>query len=129
MRVARLATTDPAGQPHVVPIVFAADGEKLYSPIDRKPKRVAPGGLKRVRNLTASPRVAVVVDEYDEDWDRLAWVLITGTAEIVGEGAHHLAGTSLLRDKYPQYEAMPLESAPIIVITPVRVTSWGAVDV
>lgn len=125
MRVARLATTDGAGQPHVVPIVFATDGENVYSPIDRKPKRVEPAELKRVRNLTLNPQVALVVDEYDEDWSRLAWVLITGSAEIVGDGPLHDAGTRLLREKYPQYDAMPLDSAPIIVVTPVRVTRWG----
>ena len=38
-RVARLATIDPDGRPHVVPIVFVLDGETLYTAVDAKPKR------------------------------------------------------------------------------------------
>lgn len=127
MRVARLATADAAGQPHVIPVVFAVDGQKLYTPIDDKPKRVAPRELKRVRNLLANPQVAVVVDEYGEDWTRLAWVLVTGRADVVDTGEAHAAGIRLLQEKYPQYEVMPLEQRPLIVVTPLRVTSWGAV--
>lgn len=126
MRVARLATADAAGQPHVIPVVFAIDGHKLYTPVDAKPKRVAPGQLKRVRNLRANPQVAIVVDEYDEDWTRLAWVLVTGRGETVEGGGAHAAGIRLLHDKYPQYDVMPLEHRPLIVVTPLRVTSWGA---
>ncbi len=124
MRVARLATADAEGQPHVIPIVFAIDGERLYTPIDEKPKRLAPKQLRRVRNLAVNPRVAIVVDEYDEDWTRLAWVLVTGTGELVEDGAAHAAGVHLLQDKYPQYDKMPLAHRPLIVITPVRVSSW-----
>lgn len=127
MRVARLATADAAGQPHVIPVVFAVDGQKLYTPIDDKPKRVAPRELKRVRNLLANPQVAVVVDEYGEDWTRLAWVLVTGRADVVDTGEAHAAGIRLLQEKYPQYDVMPLEQRPLIVVTPLRVTSWGAV--
>ena len=126
MRVARLATADAAGQPHVIPIVFAVDGHTLYTPVDKKPKRVAPSQLKRMRNLLVNPQVAVVVDQYDEDWVRLAWVLVTGRGEIVESGAAHATGIGLLQDKYPQYRAMPLTQCPLIVVTPLRVTSWGA---
>ena len=126
MRVARLATADAAGQPHVIPIVFACDGQKLYTPVDEKPKRVAPRELKRIRNLLVNPQVAVVVDEYEEDWTRLAWVMVTGQGEVVEAGEAHATGIRLLQDKYAQYEAMPLEHRLLIVITPLRVTSWGA---
>ena len=129
MRVARLATADASGRPHVVPIVFATDGQRLYTPLDEKPKRVAPGQLKRVRNLLANPQVAVVVDEYDEDWTRLAWVLVTGRGEMVEGGEAHAAGIRLLQDKYPQYDVMPLERRPLIVITPLRVRSWEGLTV
>ncbi len=128
MRVARLATSDAAGQPHVIPIVFAIDGQKLYTPVDEKPKRVAPSQLKRVRNLLVNPQVAVVVDEYDEDWTRLAWVLVTGRGEVVEGGEAHAAGVRLLESKYPQYEAMPLGGRPLILVTPLGVTSWGALS-
>ena len=126
MRVARLATTNASGQPHVIPIVFATDGQRLYTPVDEKPKRVAPNQLKRVRNLLINPRVAVVVDEYDEDWTHLAWVLVMGRGEIVEGGEAHATGIRRLQDKYPQYDVMPLEHRLLIVVTPVRVTGWGA---
>lgn len=126
MRVARLATVDAADQPHVIPIVFATDGQKLYTPVDEKPKRVPPSQLKRVRNLLVKPQVAIVVDEYDEDWTRLAWVLVRGRGEIIEGGKAHAAGIRLLQDKYPQYDVMPLEHRLLIVVTPLRVTSWGA---
>ena len=126
MRVARLATADAAGHPHVIPIVFATDSQRLYTPVDAKPKRATPRELKRVRNLLANPEVAVVVDEYDDDWTRLAWVLVTGRGELLESGEAHAAGIQLLQQKYSQYGAMPLEGCPVIVVTPARVTSWGA---
>ena len=127
MRLARLATADAAGQPHVIPIVFATDGQRLYTPLDEKAKRTAPLQLKRARNILANPRVAVVVDEYDEHWARLAWVLVTGTAEIVKAGEVHASGVRLLQDKYPQYREAPLAQRPVIVIVPAHVSRWGAV--
>jgi len=126
MRVARLATADEAGQPHVIPIVFAIDDHALYTPLDEKPKRVAPRQLKRARNLLANPQIAIVVDRYDEDWTRLGWVMVTGMGQVVEDGEAHEAGVRLLQEKYAQYGAMPLEGRPLIVVTPRRVTSWGA---
>lgn len=99
---------------------------QLYTPLDEKPKRVAPSQLRRVQNILNNPRVAVEVDEYDDDWSRLAWILITGTAEIVEEGEEHAAAVRLLRDKYPQYAAMNLEQRPMIIIRPTRIARWGA---
>ncbi len=125
MRVARLATVDASGQPHVIPIVFATDGRCVYTPLDEKPKRVEAHQLKRARNIRANPRVAVVVDEYDEEWTRLAWVLISGTAEISEPEERHAIGVRLLQEKYLQYRSMSLEGRPIIVVTPTGVSSWG----
>ena len=125
-RVARLATSDGAGRPHVIPIVFATDGINLFTPLDEKPKRVAPHELKRVRNLLVNAEVAIVVDEYHENWTRLAWVLIRGRGEIVEQGTAHATGVRLLEEKYPQYKVMPLENRLLIVVKPRRVTSWGA---
>jgi coenzyme F420-0:L-glutamate ligase/coenzyme F420-1:gamma-L-glutamate ligase len=125
MRVARLATADAAGQPHVIPVVFAADDQRLYTPVDNKPKRVEPRQLRRVRNLLVNPKVAVVVDHYDENWTHLAWVLVMGQAEILERGDVYTAGIRLLQDKYCQYEMMPLENRLLIAITPLRVTRWG----
>ena len=126
MRVARMATADATGQPYVIPIVFATDGQRLYTPLDEKPKRLGPKQLKRVRNVLENPRVAIVLDQYDEDWSKLAWLLITGRGDVVESGDVHVTGVQLLHEKYPQYRAMPLNDRPLIVVTPVRVTSWGA---
>ena len=127
-RVGRLATADASGQPHVIPVVFATDGRKLYTPVDDKPKRVPTNQLKRVRNLLENPKVAFVVDDYDEDWTRLAWVLVKGTGKLVEKGEAHAMGVSLLEEKYPQYQRMPLKDRPLIVITPSHVTNWTALQ-
>jgi coenzyme F420-0:L-glutamate ligase/coenzyme F420-1:gamma-L-glutamate ligase len=124
-RVGRLATADSSGQPHVIPIVFAADGEKIYTPLDKKPKRMPPNQLKRVRNLVENPRLAFVVDHYEEDWSKLAWMLVKGTGELVENGEAYEVGVRLLEEKYPQYKRMPLKNQPLIVITPFDITSWN----
>jgi len=111
MRVGRLATADAAGQPHVVPVVFATDGRNIYTPLDEKPKRVQPRELKRVRNLFENPKVAFIVDHYEEEWTQLSWLLVRGTG-------------TLLQKKYAQYEKMSLKDRPLIVIAPSDVTSW-----
>jgi coenzyme F420-0:L-glutamate ligase / coenzyme F420-1:gamma-L-glutamate ligase len=127
-RVAHLATADAAGQPHVVPIVFVVLDGRLYSPLDAKPKRVAVARLRRVRNLLANPRVAVVVDHYGEDWGRLGYVLWTGRASVLQAGDEAARARAALRAKYAQYRAGPLrlDEAPLIVVEPQRVTAWGS---
>ena len=124
MRVGRLATADAAGQPHVVPVVFATDGRNIYTPLDEKPKRVQPRELKRVRNLFENPKVAFIVDHYEEDWTQLSWLLVRGTGTLVENGEAHVTGVRLLQKKYAQYEKMPLNHRPLIVIAPFDVTSW-----
>jgi PPOX class probable F420-dependent enzyme len=125
-RVARLATVDPQGQPHLVPIVYAFDGERLFTPIDAKPKRVGPERLQRVRNIQANPRVAILIDEYSDDWAKLAWVQLHGLARLVESGSEQAAGAALLEARYPQYQTMPLAGRPLIVITINHITSWCA---
>jgi PPOX class probable F420-dependent enzyme len=121
-RVARLATVDAQGRPHIVPVVYAFDGVHLYTPVDGKPKRVGARQLRRVRNLQANAHVSLVIDDYAEDWRRLAWVQIRGIAEIADEGPPYMLGVAELQKKYPQYEALSI--ALVIVVTPTRVTSW-----
>lgn len=123
-RVARLATVDAQGQPHVVPIVFAHDGERVVTPLDGKPKRVADGRLQRVRNIAANDRVALVVDHYDEDWQRLAWVQLRGRAALLTDGDAYTSGIALLHQKYAQYEHVPLDGRPLIVIVVEHVRGW-----
>ena len=125
-RVGRLATVDPNGVPSLVPLCFADDGIVIYSALDAKPKRVAPTDLKRVRNLLQNPQVAFLVDDYSEDWTQLAYLTIHGQAGLLAPGtAEHARAIALLRERYPQYEAMPIEEQPVIRIKPTSAKSWG----
>ena len=126
-RVGRLATADSDGAPHAVPVCYAYDGRHIYSALDLKPKRVSTGRLKRVRNILANPRVALVIDEYTEDWSRLAYVLIQGDAEVLEGGDERRDAEAMLREKYPQYEQLLEEGCTVLRITPERVVSWGRV--
>lgn len=124
-RVARLATADRDGRPHVVPICFAAVGSRLYSAIDEKPKRAEPPRLKRVRNVMVNPYVALIVDDYREDWRRLWYVLVLGTADVIQpRTAEHARALRALRHKYRQYRTMRLEDRPVLGITPARMITW-----
>ena len=118
-RVARLATVDPQGRPHVVPICFVIDGETLYTVVDEKPKRTR--RLQRLRNIEANPQVEVLIDEYDEDWSKLRWVRLRGTARIVDDRR----AVELLAAKYPQYVASP-PAGPVIVVSIEERTEWTA---
>ena len=124
-RIAHLATADRFGQPHVVPICFAFDGKSFYSPIDEKPKRTAPTNLKRLRNIRENPQVSLVIDHYDENWGKLAYVLITGAARIMQRGQRYRRAVTLLRRKYSQYRTMAIDRRPMIVIKPKRIIVWG----
>ena len=125
-RVARLGTADAAGQPLVVPICYVFDGHRCFSAIDAKPKRVPPRSLRRVRNIAANPRVSLLVDRYDEEWSRLAWVIVEGRADLVTVGAERTAAVDLLREKYAQYRAMGLDPETVVIIrlTPDRLLFW-----
>jgi PPOX class probable F420-dependent enzyme len=126
-RVAHLASADRQGVPHLVPVCFCLDGASLYNTVDEKPKRMDIP-LKRVRNILANPAVAVTVDRYDEDWTRLAWVMLRGSAEILTEGDEHGRAQQRLRQRYPQYRVMDLAPLPVIAVRIRRVLSWGALD-
>jgi PPOX class probable F420-dependent enzyme len=129
VRVARLATLDAEHAPHVIPLCFCFDGSVFYSAIDRKPKRVSADRLTRLKNISQTPRVALLLDYYDEDWSRLWYVLVRGKAELVSAEAERLQGIARLRAKYPQYAAgMLSDDAPVLRITPDRITSWGKLE-
>lgn len=129
-RVARLATSDLRSRPTVIPICYAFDGKVIYSVLDEKKKRVADRELKRVRNIEANPHVSLVIDDYSEDWSRLAYVLVTGVGEIIepdaGSTSEHSRAITLLRAKYPQYQSMAIDKRPILKITPARISRWSA---
>ena len=125
-RVARLATASARGEPHVVPVCFALLDGRIYIGLDSKPKSVNPLRLRRVRNIVENPQVAFLVDVYDDaDWSRLGYALITGAATVdVPEGERRSA-IAALRAKYPQYERMLADDAPVIRVMAVGVSSWG----
>ena len=118
---------DDAGSPHVIPVCYAFDGERLYTALDLKPKRVEGRMLKRVRNILENPRVSLVIDDYSESWSDLAYVLIHGVARIVDSSEEQRSGEGLLRSKYPQYRELLKPGATIISITPDKIISWGRV--
>lgn len=124
-RVGHLATTGPDGQPHVVPVCFVVADTALYSTIDGKPKR--PGRLRRIANLLANPAACFIADHYDEDWTHLAWLMLRGDAEILGDGSEHDAAQALLKARYPQLETMDIADQQVIALRIARVTEWGAV--
>jgi PPOX class probable F420-dependent enzyme len=135
-RTATLATIAPSGRARLVPICFVVgadspDGRtRLYSPLDDKPKAVAdPRRLARVRDLLARPDATLLVDRWSEDWDRLGWLRLEATADLLEPGtgaAEHDDVIAALRAKYPQYAGHHLEARPILRFSVDRVVSWGA---
>ena len=121
--MARLATTDPDGRPHLVPIVFALDGDTLYSAVDRKPKRSRT--LRRVENARARPDVTVLVDHYDEDWEHLWWIRLRGRARVLDDGKERERALALLAAKYPQYRDVPPDG-PVLAVDVTQVRTWSA---
>jgi PPOX class probable F420-dependent enzyme len=116
-RVARLATVAPDGSPHLVPVVFAVDGDTLLTAVDHKPK--ATTRLRRLANIAAEPRVTLLVDEYDDDWSRLWWARADGTAQV--HDAHPLAP---LVEKYDAYRDRT-PTGPVIVVSVERWSGWS----
>ncbi|MGH7856328.1 MAG: TIGR03668 family PPOX class F420-dependent oxidoreductase [Candidatus Binatia bacterium] len=126
-RAGRLATADREARPHVIPFVYALVGDSIYFVVDEKPK--ASGKvLKRVRNILENPRVAMVVDVYDEDWSRLEYVMVRGSAALVADEEEFRRVLARLRERYPQYREMRLEPGrnPLVRITPDAVNHWKA---
>ena len=122
-RVARLATADASGTPHLVPVTFAVDGDRVVTAVDAKPKR--DGHLRRLENIATRPRVALLVDHYHDDWRRLWWVRADGTARIVEGGAQLERALELLRDRYAQYRQVEL-IGPAVVVEVERWVGWEA---
>lgn len=121
--VARLATVAPDGRPHLVPVVFAVDGEVIYTAVDAKPKTTQ--RLRRLANIDGNPLVSLLVDHYAEDWTQLWWVRVDGVAAIHHDGNAMRIGRDLLRAKYAQYQSVPL-NGPVIAVTVRRWSSWQA---
>jgi PPOX class probable F420-dependent enzyme len=116
--VARLGTIDPDGRPHLVPIVFALEGDTLYSAVDTKRKDSRT--LRRIENARERQDVTVLVDHYDNDWARLWWVRLRGHARVLDAGEEAVRALALLTDKYEQYQ----ETAPGLPVLAVDITEW-----
>jgi PPOX class probable F420-dependent enzyme len=122
-RVARLATVTPAGRPHLVPVTFAVDGDRIYSAVDAKPKTTR--DLQRLANIRVNPEVAVLADHYAEDWSALWWARADGRASVLDTVAAMEGPLRLLAERYPQYrDAAP--AGPVISVLVRRWTGWSA---
>ncbi len=122
-RVARLATVDAAGVPHLVPVTFALAGDEAFTAVDTKPKRTTQ--LRRLDNVRATGRACLLADFYDEDWSRLWWVRADASAQVLEPGPRAARALALLAGKYPQYaEAAP--AGPVIALQVIRWTGWAA---
>ena len=122
-RVARLATADALGQPHVVPVTFALEDDMVYIAVDHKPKTTA--NLKRLRNITVNPLVSLLADRYVDNWDALWWARADGRAQILAGDAAQRHPVDLLVAKYSQYgERRP--EGPVISIVVTRWSGWAA---
>jgi PPOX class probable F420-dependent enzyme len=122
-RVARLATVGADARPHLVPIVFAIDGDTVFSAVDAKPKRTT--ALKRLENVARNPRVAVLADHYDDsDWGALWWVRADGVAHIAGDEEARRA-IALLAERYAQYRDAP-PRGPVLAVAVERWSGWRA---
>jgi PPOX class probable F420-dependent enzyme len=123
-RVARLATVDSVGRPHLVPVCFVLVGETAYSAVDHKPKRTT--RLRRIANIAANGRACLLVDHYDEDWSRLWWVRLDGRGYLVDDASEATVARTALVDKYPQYAERP-PAGPVLAVHIDRWTGWSAV--
>ena len=122
-RVARLATINPAGTPHLVPVCFVVHHHEIMSVVDAKPKSTQ--ALKRLANIGRDPRVTLLADHYDDtDWSRLWWVRVEGQARVIETGMEHTTIVNRLRAKYPQYSAKR-PTGPVIAITAERWKGWS----
>jgi PPOX class probable F420-dependent enzyme len=121
-RVARLATADAGGRPHLVPIAFAVAGETIYSAVDAKPKRTR--ALRRLANVRENPAVSVLVDHWDEeDWERLWWVRADGEGRVLDpDEPEAVRAVQLLRERYPRQRA----DGAVLAIDVVRWSGWTA---
>ena len=128
-RVAHLATSDQYAKPHVATVVFVWLEPNLYIPLDPKLERDDDWhALRRIRNLETNGRVSVVVDRWDERWERLAWVLLDGLATILESGEERDRAAAALVVKYPQHANLPPSGQPIVRVAVEHITRWSAAE-
>lgn len=122
-RSGTLGTVDHEGRPHLVPIVFAHREGRIYTAVDQKPKSTR--RLKRLRNIEANPGVSVLLDRYDDDWTRLWWIRVDGTARVIESGPSFRKGIALLTSKYQPYGNQP-PPGPVIEVRVETIRAWSA---
>lgn len=120
--VARMATAGADGRPHVVPVCFVLDEQTLYFAVDSKPKRTT--NLRRLRNIDANPAVSILVDHYEDDWNRLWWVRVDGDARVVTQGAEAQRAVNLLVARYSQYRTNA-PTGPVVAVAIAAMTGWS----
>lgn len=127
-RSAHLATASADAAPHLIPVVFALNRDAVYIAIDEKPKTTT--RIRRLRNIEENPQAALLIDHYDDDWTKLWWIMLRGSAEILTpdtwDADEATSAISALRTRYPQYAAHALEERPLIRLTITNVTRWSA---
>ena len=123
-RVGRMATANTKGQPHLIPFCYAYCDPFLYMALDRKSKQVPIQKLQRVQNIMSNPKVAILIDDYFENWDRLVFVLLRGQAKLISASAEREHAITLLKRKYRQYEKMDIDQCPVIKITISSYSTW-----
>ena len=126
-RMARMATVDEAGKPHIVPVCYTYISGLIYTPIDKKPKSVAVNALGRIKNIRSNPIVSFMVDRYYEDWERLYYIKVSARASIITGGEEYENALLSLCEKYSQYRDMDLLNLglPVIKLSPLSTVSWG----
>ena len=121
--MARLATADAQGRPHLVPVTFVVDGDTIFTTVDQKPKSTTK--LKRLRNVAENPQVTMLADHYSDDWDTLWWVRADGTATLRTDEHQMAAPLALLARRYPQYRQAP-PPGPVLAMTVTRWSGWAS---
>jgi len=124
-QVARMATSGPDGNPHIVPVTFAIERHVLYFAVDAKPKTTT--DLKRLRNIAANPVVSILIDHYEDDWEKLWWVRIDGRARILTDHDEIERALDLLAARYPQY-GTNRPNGPVVAVAIERTSAWSAAE-
>jgi PPOX class probable F420-dependent enzyme len=118
-RVGHLGLLDEDEQPRVLVVTYALWEGAIWSAVDRKPKRAAEPA--RVERLRRRPSVSFLVDRYDDDWSRLAWVELRGPVSIEPLGP----ALDALAAKYPRY-VTERPQGPLLRLVPERYGCWRA---
>jgi PPOX class probable F420-dependent enzyme len=124
--IATLATIDADGAPHVVPMWFVWDGERVMIPTS--------GQTRKVRNLRRTPRATLMVEQARGGLD-VRGAMLVGSTEIA-EGAEARRLNRSIHLKYVTAEGLALPEVRsyldtddvTIRLRPDRITTWDLTD-